>query len=125
MKKCYLVMLVLSFAFLSFVQINVYADDATYKDAIQHLKNGNEEFAFAKFSHIVKWNKESKYRDEALFRIAEYHFNSNGFTDAERALDEHLATYVNSSFKGEVTDYLYKIKSMQGDCRESLKGYQS
>lgn len=110
-------MLILFVTFLSFAQISVYADDAasTYKDAVKYLKNGSEEFAIAKFSHIVQWNKESKYRDEALFRVGEYYFKLKGFIDAERALDKHLSTYVDSPFKGEVINYLCKIKSIQGD----------
>lgn len=117
MKKCYLLMLVLIITFLGLIQINVHADDATatYNEAIKFLKNGNVEFAHLRFLRIVQWNVDSKYRDEALFRIAEFNYSLNGYVDAERFLTEHFELYPKSPFRDEVVDYLVKIKTIKGD----------
>lgn len=133
MKKCYLGSFLLLIISLSCIQIAAYAaeDTATYNDAINYLKSGQEEFAFSRFNHIRSLYADSRYRDEALFRVAEYHFNNKGFIDAERFLKEHFGVYPNSLFRDKVAGYLVNIKTMQGDAyfsddkwQEALKRYE-
>src|SRR3989339_542410 len=88
-----------------------YADDKeVYKEGIKYLEAENNDLAFLKFNHIVEIYINSKYRDEALFRVGEYYFNSKNFIQAKRRLKEHKGSYAESIYKDKVEVLLKEIE---------------
>jgi len=96
---------------LSAITCSAYAaeDSLVYRDAMAYLKEGQADWAFLKFKHIVEMYPESKYADEALFRVGEHYFKIEEYYNAGEALKKYFQLYPESSFKNRVTNYLRKL----------------
>jgi len=83
-----------------------------YRQAMSYLKNGLHEFALLKLQHIIEVYPDSKYADEARFKMGEIYFKQGVFWNAEEEFNKHAKLYPSSKFKNKRTDYLKELNGM-------------
>jgi len=96
---------------LSFTVTALADEGDLYREANQYLKQGNKEFAFLRFNRIVEMHPDSKYMDEAFFRVGEYHYEQNNHLYAEREFKKHQELFPNSPYANDRTNILNNIFS--------------
>lgn len=116
------ILAVLVFLFLSVPA--VAAEDAIlYQRTLQAARNHQYEFAFMNLRSLLRDYPASRYRDEALFGKAEYHFMQGDLEEARRAFEEYLRAAKDSQDKAFVLAYLWRIAQLQ-DNAEKMKDLQ-
>jgi TolA-binding protein len=80
-----------------------------YSSAIKEARAGNREFAFIHLHSLVRTYPESKYLQNSLFAIGEYHFENNNFADAADVFSQILEKFPDSRSTVFAMGYLLKI----------------
>lgn len=88
------------------------------------MKQGRSNFAFMKFTSIASIYPDSKYADEAHFRIGEYYFESKAYMNAIVEFKINLELYPESPFREQVLEYLKEIEEIIDALRnDQLRDY--
>ena len=95
----------LSFSGLAFAQ----EEGWLYATAVSEAKAGNFEFSFLHLHSLISSYPKSKYLENALFAIGEYHFKDNNFADAADSFSELLEKFPDSQSTVFALVYLLKI----------------
>jgi len=111
MKSRLMLLIILSSFFLLTLK-EAYADEEDYFQAKDAVKSGYNDFAFMYFKSILENNRQSKYRQEALFATAEYYFLTSNYIDASSALENFLQDYPDSRMRPFALFYLLKISQV-------------
>ena len=113
-KKAYLHLIVFILA-LSF-SCSAWAQDEgwLYASAIRESRAGNREFSFLHLNSLVRTYPESKYLENSLFAIGEYHFQDKNFADAADAFSQLLEKFPDSRSTVFAMAYLLKIAQERG-----------
>jgi outer membrane protein assembly factor BamD (BamD/ComL family) len=80
-----------------------------YSSAIQEARAGNLEFSFIQLHTLVRTYPQSKYLENSLFAIGEYHFQENNLADAANAFSQLLEKFPDSKSTVFAMAYLLKI----------------
>jgi TolA-binding protein len=100
-----LIILALSLSSLVFAQEEAWL----YSNAIDQFKAGNNEFAFLDLFSLVRTYPESKYLENSLFAIGEYHYADRNYADAADAFAQLLEKFPDSQSTVFAMAYLLKI----------------
>lgn len=94
----------------------VYAQDDgwLYASAVKEARDGNREFSFLQLHSLVSTYPGSKYLENSLFAIGEYHFRDNNFADASDAFSQILEKFPDSRSTVFAMAYLLKIAQDRG-----------
>lgn len=103
------ILLILAFSFLASGLPKGWADEDEYLRAKSFVKSGDKDFAFIKFLTIVNEKPNSRYRQQALFAVAEYYFTASDYIDAFEALRKFIQNYPDSQMRPFALVYLLKI----------------
>jgi TolA-binding protein len=122
-KKIYLfssfLILALSFSGTVFAQNEGWL----YGSAIKESRAGNKEFAFLQLFSLVRTYPGSKYLENALFAIGEYHFQNNNSIDASDVFSQILEKFPDSKSTVFAMAYLLRIAQDRdaGELAENLE----
>ncbi len=108
-----------------FLSNSIFASEQgrLYNSARAEAGIGNKDFAFSLLSSLVREYPESKYLENALFAIGEYHFSHNNLPDSAAAFSRILEEFPDSKSTVFVMAYLLKIaqKRQSSDLGASLE----
>jgi TolA-binding protein len=105
-----LIILALSFSAPLFAQ----EEGWLYSNAINESKAGNYEFAFLNLHSLISTYPTSKYVENSLFAIGEYHFLSNNSSEAVDSFSQILERFPDSKSTVFAMAYLLKIAQKRG-----------
>jgi len=111
-NKIILLSAILSFLLLGLAQ--AFGSQEEYFLARDFVKSGDQEFALMNFLAIAQENPNSKYRQQALFAVAEYYFLASDYNDSFEALREFIRDYPDSEMMPYALIYLWKISQGWG-----------
>jgi TolA-binding protein len=80
-----------------------------YASAVNEARAGNFEFSFLHLHSLISSYPQSKYLENALFAMGEYHFKNNNFADAADSFSELLEKFPDSQSTVFALAYLLKI----------------
>ena len=86
-------------------------DKQLYLRAQKSIKLGQKDFAFMRYGELLRRFPNSRYKDAALFGVAEYYFSAENYQEAESHFDEYIRQ--NSDFKKKLFAYGYLLKIAQ------------
>lgn len=89
-----------------------------YANAVSEAKAGNYEFAFLDLHSLVRSYPDSKFQENSLFAIGEYHFDSDNYSGAVDVFIELLEQFPDS--KSTVFAMAYLLKIAQARQEEKL-----
>ena len=89
-----------------------------YSNAIHEAKIGNHEFSFLNLHSLITAFPETKYLENSLFAIGEYHYKENNYTDAIDSFIQLLEKFPDS--KGTVFALAYLLNIAQKRQDQSL-----
>ena len=85
-----------------------------YASAMQEARAGNIDFSFLQLHSLVRTYPESRYLENSLFAIGEYHFQNKNFVDAVDAFSQLLEKFPDSKSTVYSMVYLLKIAQERG-----------
>ncbi len=83
-------------------------DKQLYLQAQKSIKIGQTDFAFMRYRELLTTYPNSKYKNGALFGIAEYYFLNNNYKEAISSFEQYVRQ--NSDFKKKLFAYGYLLK---------------
>jgi len=99
-----------------------------YIKAVQFAKAGQDHFAFMQYNNLLRSYPLSKYRDEALFALGEYYFQTLSLGKAEAAFVDYLDENPDSQERMYALAYLHSIAVKKGapveDIRREIINFQ-
>jgi TolA-binding protein len=106
-----LIILALSLGSLAFAQ----QESQLYSNAVAQFKTGNDEFAFLNLFSLIRSYPESKYLENSLFAIGEYHYADKNYAGAVDAFSQILEKFPDSKSTVFAMAYLLKIAEKRED----------
>ncbi len=102
-----------------------YCQDSrsTYALAVEAVKSKDHDLAFMYFRTLLSDPLAAKYREQALFACAEYHFLANAYSQAVSFFSRFIDEYPDSPALPFALAYLLKIAEKEGNASlaETLK----
>ena len=94
-----------------------------YYRGIRFARKGEIDFAFSYFDMIVRTHPESRYFEDSLFVIGEYHFSNGDMNSAKKTFEQFIESYPESEAKLFALIHLFIMAEKQGkkDIAEDLK----
>ena len=83
-------------------------DRQLYSQAQTSVKLGQTDFAFMRYRELLLTYPNSKYKNGALFGVAEYYFLNNNDKEAAVSFEKYISQ--NSDFKKKLFAYSYLLK---------------
>jgi TolA-binding protein len=105
------IILVLSLAGSAFAQ----QESQLYSSAVAQFKAGNDEFAFLNLFSLIRSYPESKYLENSLFAIGEYHYADKNYSGAADAFSRIVEKFPDSKSTVFAMAYLLKIAERRED----------
>ncbi len=103
--------------FLTVVCLTVFVGSACaqtpaqlFSEAKAAEASGKRDTAFLLYRQIVRQYPESQHAEEALFLIAQYHYDARNYFDADQAFRDHLRMFPQSRYGKEINSYISKIR---------------
>lgn len=89
----------------------LWADQAgvLYKEGLELEKNGKKDFAVFKYFTITRNYPNSRWADEALFKIAEFYYENKDYFNARETFEKFIGQYPKSPLAKEAKAYLEGI----------------
>jgi TolA-binding protein len=106
-----LIILALSFVSLAFAQ----QESQLYSSAVAQFKVGNDEFAFLNLFSLIRSFPQSKYLENSLFAIGEYHYADKNYAGAAEVFSRIVEEFPDSKSTVFAMAYLLKIAQMRDD----------
>ncbi len=97
--------------------------DILYKEGLLLEKRGQRDFAVFKYFSIIRNYPNSRWADEALFKIAEFYYQNKDYFNARGSFEAVITKYPQSAFAKEAKVYLERIAAMshKSDIESSIK----
>jgi len=86
--------------------------DLLYKEGLRLEEKGQRDFAVFKYFAITRNYPNSKWADEALFKIAVFYYENKDYFNAKESFEKLIKQYPQSGFAAESKQYLGNIAGM-------------
>lgn len=96
-----------------------------YSDAIMSFRNGNNEDAILKLEQITKDFSSSKSAEQAVFQLANIHYENKNYPEATRFFEMYLNKYKdNKLFRSSSISGIASCMENQGNFAEAASKFQ-
>ncbi|MBU4376985.1 MAG: tetratricopeptide repeat protein [Candidatus Omnitrophica bacterium] len=97
--------------------------DILYKEGLDLEKGGKRDFAVFRFFTITRNYPNSRWADEALFKIAEFYYENKDYFNARETFEKFIDQYPRSPLAEKAKAYLEEITvvSHKSDIESSIR----